>query len=39
MHIDVPVLFFAENYVFYVNSERQSVLKIYECWGIVVFHC
>lgn len=37
MHVEVLVLFSAKNYVFYVHSERQSVLKTNECWGIVQF--
>jgi hypothetical protein len=37
MHIEVLVLFSAENYVFYVQSERESVLKTNECWGIIQF--
>jgi len=37
MHIEVLVLFSAENYVFYIHSERQSVLMTNECWGTVQF--
>jgi len=38
MHIEVLVLFSAENYVFYVHSERQRVLMTNECWGTVQFY-